>query len=105
MIPDENIPFELKRLRYLLGTEGRKVMLVETDDGSFNLLITTPKNAFLLYAQRDRPRAFKDLGRAAELLKRYGVTLFRVRMKKIKQEPVEASRGLPELTKDSDIPF
>jgi len=104
MIPDENIPFEQKRLRYLLGTEERKVMLVETDEGSFNLLITTPKNAFLLYAQRDRPRAFKDLGRAAALLKRYGVTLFQVRMKKT-IGPAEAAERLPELIKDGDIPF
>lgn len=96
----EFIPFEMKRLRYLLGVEGREVCLVETNDGSFNLVITTHQSTLLLYAQRERPRAFKSLTRAADLLKRYGALAFRVEMKE-----VSVSGARKEPMPETDIPF
>ncbi len=94
------MPIEQKHLPNLLATEGRIVCLVETDDG-FQIQISTPgsRNTYALQAQRNHPRLFKSLNRAATLLQELGSTEFMVKMKQLPQEANGDSDD------DSDIPF
>jgi hypothetical protein len=95
-----SMPVEKKHLPNLLATEGRIVCLVETDDG-FHLQISTPGSLdpYTLQAQRNHPRLFKSLNRAAALLQELGSMEFMVKMK---QPPQKANWDSDD---DSDIPF
>jgi hypothetical protein len=92
--------FEKKHLKSLIETTGRAICLTEVN-GGFHLQISVPRLAdpYILHAQRNHPRLFRSLDRAAALLQGLGVTEFTV---KLRQLTKQADLILED---DSEIPF
>lgn len=73
------LPIQLQQLNDHLAVAGRTVKFIQVE-GGFNLAVEHSQGAFVLHAQRNHPRVFKSLTRAAIFLQSRGILRFEVEM-------------------------
>lgn len=73
------LPIQMQQLKDHLAVAGRRVKFTQVE-GGFLLRVVHSRGAFILHAQRNHPRVFKSLTRAATFLQSRGILRFEVEM-------------------------